>query len=123
LPFTTYNSIVRTFRHAVALDERRAKFKANHWNPPESRKTSNGSASTSQNNDAGNSQSSTKAPQKKRNAKLRALEKQYSSGILDRPTDVEEVSPHGAIAESRTDPSFFKVWFAGCHCGMFSPHQ
>ncbi|KAG5649691.1 hypothetical protein H0H81_002474, partial [Sphagnurus paluster] len=34
LPFTTSNTIVRTFRHAVALDERRAKFKANLWNRP-----------------------------------------------------------------------------------------
>ena len=35
LPFTTSNTIVRTFRHAVALDERRAKFKANLWNRPD----------------------------------------------------------------------------------------
>lgn len=34
MPFTTSNTIVRTFRHAVALDERRAKFKANLWNRP-----------------------------------------------------------------------------------------
>ncbi len=34
LPFTTSNTIVRTFRHALALDERRAKFKANLWNRP-----------------------------------------------------------------------------------------
>ncbi|KAF8157843.1 hypothetical protein B0H34DRAFT_431646 [Crassisporium funariophilum] len=34
LPFTTSNTIVKTFRHAVALDERRAKFKANLWNRP-----------------------------------------------------------------------------------------
>ncbi|KAF7348054.1 hypothetical protein MSAN_01757800 [Mycena sanguinolenta] len=34
LPFTTSNTIVRTFRHAVSLDERRAKFKANLWNFP-----------------------------------------------------------------------------------------
>ena len=34
LPFTTSNKVVRTFRHAVALDERRAKFKANLWNRP-----------------------------------------------------------------------------------------
>lgn len=34
LPFTTSNTIVRTFRHAVSLDERRAKFKANLWNRP-----------------------------------------------------------------------------------------
>lgn len=34
LPFTTSNTIVRTFRHAVSLDERRAKFKPNLWNRP-----------------------------------------------------------------------------------------
>ncbi|KAG5735939.1 hypothetical protein E4T56_gene1939 [Termitomyces sp. T112] len=34
LPFTTSNTIVRTFRHAISLDERRAKFKANLWNRP-----------------------------------------------------------------------------------------
>jgi len=33
LPFTDYNPMVRTFRHAVALDERRAKFRTNLWNP------------------------------------------------------------------------------------------
>ncbi|KAG8694223.1 hypothetical protein FRC08_008622, partial [Ceratobasidium sp. 394] len=31
LPFAKSNYVVRTFRHAVALDERRAKFKANVW--------------------------------------------------------------------------------------------
>lgn len=34
LPFTTANTIVKTFRHAISLDERRAKFKANLWNRP-----------------------------------------------------------------------------------------
>src|SRR4051812_17083954 len=34
LPFTTSNTVVRTFRHAVALDEHRAKFQANLWNRP-----------------------------------------------------------------------------------------
>lgn len=34
LPFTTSNVIVRTFRHAISLDERRSKFKANLWNRP-----------------------------------------------------------------------------------------
>lgn len=31
LPFTASNSIVKTFRHAVSLDEHRAKFKQNVW--------------------------------------------------------------------------------------------
>ncbi|KAJ6519196.1 hypothetical protein C8R45DRAFT_807649, partial [Mycena sanguinolenta] len=34
LPFTTSNTVISTFRHAVSLDERRAKFKANLWNFP-----------------------------------------------------------------------------------------
>ena len=39
LPFTTSNGIVRTLRHAVALDERRAKFKVNLWNRPHDKGT------------------------------------------------------------------------------------
>ncbi|KAG8903116.1 hypothetical protein FRC01_009325, partial [Tulasnella sp. 417] len=31
LPFTASNQIIRTFRHALALDERRGKFKPNQW--------------------------------------------------------------------------------------------
>jgi uncharacterized protein (DUF2235 family) len=33
-PFTTSNTVIKTFRHAVSLDEHRAKFKANLWNCP-----------------------------------------------------------------------------------------
>ncbi|KIO29802.1 hypothetical protein M407DRAFT_69958 [Tulasnella calospora MUT 4182] len=31
LPFTASNEIIRVFRHALALDERRGKFKPNQW--------------------------------------------------------------------------------------------
>ncbi len=34
LPFTASNTIIRTFRHALSLDEHRGKFKANLWNGP-----------------------------------------------------------------------------------------
>ncbi|KAL4245308.1 hypothetical protein ABKN59_010399 [Abortiporus biennis] len=34
LPFTASNTCIKTFRHAVSLDERRAKFKANLYNRP-----------------------------------------------------------------------------------------
>lgn len=46
LPFTTSNTIVRTFRHAVSLDERRAKFKANLWNRPTSEEAMLGTVSS-----------------------------------------------------------------------------
>lgn len=31
LPFSVDNHITKTFRHALSLDERRAKFRANGW--------------------------------------------------------------------------------------------
>ena len=34
LPFATSKYHIRYFRQALALDERRAKFKANMWNNP-----------------------------------------------------------------------------------------
>ncbi|KAI0675761.1 hypothetical protein C8Q78DRAFT_347430 [Trametes maxima] len=34
LPFTASNTAIRTFRHALSLDERRAKFRANHYHRP-----------------------------------------------------------------------------------------
>ncbi|TFK49640.1 hypothetical protein OE88DRAFT_361764 [Heliocybe sulcata] len=34
LPFTTSNTAVKYFRHALSLDERRVKFKQNCWNRP-----------------------------------------------------------------------------------------
>ncbi|PPQ86694.1 hypothetical protein CVT25_006769 [Psilocybe cyanescens] len=36
LPFTASNGSVKTFRHAVALDEHRSRFRSNMWNPPKS---------------------------------------------------------------------------------------
>ena len=39
LPLTSSNTSVRIFRHALSLDERRARFKANLWHPSLSRTT------------------------------------------------------------------------------------
>ncbi|RXW16376.1 hypothetical protein EST38_g9475 [Candolleomyces aberdarensis] len=36
LPFLTSNRFIKTYRHAISLDERRAKFQANQWNKPTS---------------------------------------------------------------------------------------
>ena len=47
LPFTSANGAIKTFRHALSLDEHRAKFKANHYQWPteeEMRGASNGHA-------------------------------------------------------------------------------
>ncbi|KAF8190874.1 hypothetical protein BJ912DRAFT_965013 [Pholiota molesta] len=92
LPFTTSNTIVRTFRHAVALDERRAKFKANLWNRPTAKETTLGV-------DGQKPEKKHKEHKPNKKNSLKAMERQYS-GSSDTPTDIEE------------------VWFSGCHCDV-----
>lgn len=89
LPFATSNTIVRTFRHAVSLDERRAKFKANLWNRPNSHEAK-----------LSISDQKPKKPHPDHcHSKARHLEREYSKDSTIE-TDVEE------------------VWFSGCHCDV-----
>jgi len=78
LPFTTSNYSVRYFRHAVALDERRSKFKANLWNRP-----------TEAEEQLGTSQAERKRRIQKQ--KLMANERQFTMSKYDIPTDILEV--------------------------------
>ncbi|KAJ7174101.1 hypothetical protein C8R43DRAFT_1230806 [Mycena crocata] len=90
LPFTTSNTIVRTFRHAISLDERRAKFKPNLWNRPnEKEKTLSITDQKSHGKRA--------HPTKKMSQHI--MERNYSRDPTQ-PTDIDE------------------VWFAGCHCDV-----
>jgi len=129
LPYTTNNPIVKTFRHAMSLDERRAKFEVNYWIPPE-RQEDNKSSKNSQpqikslnnettpllahdenaaergeqlegssNNRRNDASGKRNSRQPVRNARRRAMEKRYSSQPSHQ-IDVEE------------------VWFAGCHCDV-----
>ncbi|KAL0959543.1 hypothetical protein HGRIS_011257 [Hohenbuehelia grisea] len=92
LPFAKSNSMVNTFRHAIALDERRAKFKANHWKGP---------ACSDPNHDhelpfEGGEAPRSSLPQFNR---LTSFQKEYAKDP-DALTDASE------------------VWFAGCHCDI-----
>jgi uncharacterized protein (DUF2235 family) len=84
LPFTTSNTIVRTFRHAISLDERRAKFKANLWNRP---KVNEQTLSVTDQHVALIEQKAGPHPSKSR---LQALERQYGVERI-KPTDIDEV--------------------------------
>ncbi|KAG5340142.1 hypothetical protein E4T56_gene19446 [Termitomyces sp. T112] len=104
LPFTTSNTIVRTFRHAIALDERRAKFKANLWNRPNEKEAKMGTTGQTpdvskhkQHDHSAIGETGKRGSQGKKT--LRKMERRYADH-LERPTDVEE------------------VWFAGCHCDV-----
>jgi len=97
LPFTTSNTVVNTFRHAVSLDERRAYFKANLWNRPEA---SEELLSISDQKVASElAAAKGKSGVEHHKGSIHALESKYGKDRLT-PTDVEE------------------VWFAGCHCDI-----
>jgi len=91
LPFTTFNTHVKHFRHALALDEHRVRFKPNFFNRP-----------TREEMELGLKWGELRTEHQKphRLKTLRELERQYMSGG-QHYTDVEE------------------VWFAGCHCGTY----
>ncbi|KAF9269485.1 hypothetical protein L218DRAFT_850151 [Marasmius fiardii PR-910] len=89
LPFTTSNTIIRTFRHAISLDERRAKFKANLWNQPDDEECKLGTTC----------QRTREVPRESISSERQELKRK--TRLEDsKPTDVEE------------------VWFAGCHCDV-----
>jgi uncharacterized protein (DUF2235 family) len=72
---------VRHFRHAVALDERRSKFKANLWNRPTVKEEELGTT--------GQKPTHVK-PKNTHKQSQKIMERQYSEEA-DRPTDIEEV--------------------------------
>ncbi|KAJ6511738.1 hypothetical protein DFH09DRAFT_1049688 [Mycena vulgaris] len=92
LPFTQSSSHVRYFRHAIALDEHRARFQPNFWNRPTPEDLKLGVQ-------AGEMPKSRGRRQESKKKSLNDLEKQYSEENQF-TTDVEE------------------VWFAGCHCDV-----
>ncbi|KAJ7490759.1 hypothetical protein FB451DRAFT_1124330 [Mycena latifolia] len=91
LPFTTSNTIIRTFRHAVSLDERRVKFKPNLWNRPNNKEKSLSVT------DQEILHAQRAHPTRKISQHL--MERKYSRD-RSQLTDIDE------------------VWFAGCHCDV-----
>ena len=94
LPFTTFNTHVKAFRQALALDEHRVRFKPNFFNRPTHEEMSLGLK-------WGEKHGNTKSAKKiDRRHTLRQHERSYTRHL--HCTDVEE------------------VWFSGCHCGAYS---
>ncbi|THH20515.1 hypothetical protein EW146_g858 [Bondarzewia mesenterica] len=95
LPFTASNTAVRYFRHAISLDEHRAKFKANHWqlSPHEVH-----NLGTKRHEMPRSNQRHPNHLHHNGKVSGKHLERVYDDG--NRETDVLE------------------VWFAGCHCDV-----
>lgn len=94
LPFTSSNTAIRTFRHALSLDEHRAKFKANHYNYPTEEEGKLGTQP---------------GDMPKSGAKKRWATKKTK-------TDYEAQFAAQEFHNHKTD--VLEVWFAGCHCDV-----
>jgi len=95
LPFTSSNTSIRFFRHAMSLDEHRAKFKANHYQlrkPDDDKGTKPGEMPHSNH----------RFPHYHRKNHQHHHKGKLNDEAYDEPevTDVKE------------------VWFAGCHCDV-----
>ena len=125
LPFTTSNTIIRTFRHAVSLDERRVKFKANLWNRPNDKEKTLGlDAALSQHEGQHEHGSNSHAPllgSKKENRGERPHLKNHGENILTVASDDDGALDRFELAyagQNNEATNVEEVWFAGCHCGM-----
>ena len=110
LPFTTSNTIVRTFRQALALDERRASFKANSWNYPSDHETKLGLP----------------PPVNRTHQHDHDYLWMKRRGTTDSVVDVDwdgtdEIAAAEAMYASmrETETDVYEVWFSGCHSGEF----
>ncbi|KAJ3488319.1 hypothetical protein NLI96_g2922 [Meripilus lineatus] len=139
LPFTASNTSIKTFRHAVSLDERRAKFKANLFNRPTKREQKLGTqpgempkagadivTTLGQEIDtgvqagdgtvkvAGKSATPAATP---RTSMLKSNGKgSTSSGKRKQKHYEDEFSKNDGHGPHETD--VLEVWFAGCHCDV-----
>ncbi|KAL7285026.1 hypothetical protein ACG7TL_000116 [Trametes sanguinea] len=119
LPFTASNTAIRVFRHALSLDERRARFQANLYHHPSKEDANRGTqpgdmpkADTEyatrvgiRVSDGPNDKSGKKPDHERTKSEIqkqRQFERQFSQGDPD--------------SDGTTD--VLEVWFAGCHCDV-----
>ena len=114
LPFTTSNTVVNTFRHAVSLDERRAKFKANLWNRPQKHEQllSISDQKVAEELAANKGKSSTNTTSPHHRKSLQMLEGQYGK-TRTTPTDIDEVTVIlflSTFCFEKTDSFFYFIY-------------
>ncbi|ESK92370.1 hypothetical protein Moror_4580 [Moniliophthora roreri MCA 2997] len=113
LPFTTSNTHVKYFRHAIALDERRARFMPNFWHRQTAAEKKLGLP-------PGSMPKSRPRPRKKESEKKEKQEKDKEKDdkpFLEQKKSLRELErKYSGDGELVTDVE--EVWFAGCHCDV-----
>lgn len=108
LPFTKSNVAIKTFRHAISLDEHRAKFKANLY-----QKVTAKEAKVAMHH---------KTAKHKKHSSKAILEDLAHVMKTGQDVDVDDDDKKRKALEEQytdnsTDTDVQEVWFAGCHCG------
>ena len=138
LPFVGSNTAIRTFRHALSLDERRAKFKANHYHHTgaivDALRHNAQEVVGSAENDTAAVIGAAMALEPIANAevdgeknvgtKVGAMAELWSGTsfpfahkLVRGQTEEEHAFDQTTLVDWRTDVK--EVWFAGCHCGAY----
>ncbi|KAI0053464.1 hypothetical protein FA95DRAFT_1531273 [Auriscalpium vulgare] len=97
LPFTASNTAIRFFRHAISLDERRAKFKAKHFQPSPPHVCDLG----------------VQPGEMPRSNQTRHPHSHHQD---HRHTSAKHLEEHYDDGPRQSDS--LEVWFAGCHCDV-----
>ncbi|RDB14707.1 hypothetical protein Hypma_016365 [Hypsizygus marmoreus] len=105
LPFTNSNKTIKTFRHAVALDEHRARFRPNNYHRPS---PDSAGAALDPEHASPSPNSTTSEMQKVVSPKRRGFVSRFFKRPLQTFSDVLE-------EEEGEDTDVMEVWFSGCH--------
>jgi len=124
LPFTSSNRSVKTFRHALALDEHRAKFKANVWHDiaPSAQAAFYDPEAGSPIKDQLEANVFKRAWQHAGETLNKAIPGVGTSST--KPVTVQDASMHEEPTPEedeypgRNETDVKEVWFAGCHAGQ-----
>ncbi|KAG6917348.1 hypothetical protein DXG01_002919 [Tephrocybe rancida] len=103
LPFTGSNKAIRTFRHALSLDEHRAKFRPNLYHRCEHHTEAAGTSENEHDTPVNGSVTPTNGL----SASLRGVTKLFRKRSLrEKPEPEDTCAP---------DTDVLEVWFSGCH--------
>ncbi|KAF8158001.1 hypothetical protein B0H34DRAFT_674491 [Crassisporium funariophilum] len=116
LPFTNSNSSIKTFRHALALDEHRAKFRPNNYHRPA---PSVAGARLDPEHSTPVVQATPESSQEKHRLQVEKLPKKKGWGFFGRGSKVT-VKDTGKsfvpdLVEGGVPDDVLEVWFSGCH--------
>ena len=106
LPFVANNTSIRVFRHAIALDEHRAKFMPNFYHSSEQEQKEMLANIEAHKHGRDATLVSERSSRKKKRPNHRKTESQRHEDAIN--------------ARKGTATDAKEVWFAGCHCGAYS---